>query len=89
MNILDLAGRFSADCNEDEANKTSKSLLEEVEVLEKCSVVKEEKLLASIHTAGINLWNLVIAKKTGKKIGPFVCAGGNFYYSIYLRLQFI
>ena len=68
-----------------ETNEISSKLLEELEAIEKCSLVKDEKLLSTIHSLGITLWNLVIAKKTSKKVSPIICARGMFLYIVYSK----
>ena len=59
------------------ANEISEQLLEEIESLKGCQDrTKDEKLLATIHSMGISLWNVIVGKKAGKKIELVVCARG-------------
>ena len=51
--------------------------MDEVETLKLCSDrTKDEKLLAVIHSMGITLWNVIVAKKAAKKIDLAICARG-------------
>ena len=65
-----------------QANEITQNLLDEVETLKSCQDrTKDEKLLATLHSMGIDLWNIIVGKKAGKKIELVVCARGNFLIS--------
>ena len=51
-------------------------LMIELESLQKASSIKESSLAVPIHETGIRLWNVVIAKKTGKKMNRLSIAQG-------------
>lgn len=71
-----MVAKFSETTDQILLEEIASNLMESYNNLKSCAKIKDEKALSLLHSCGIKLWNIVIAKKAKKTCSSTVCVQG-------------